>query len=659
MRRSLLASSSLTWTSFPTKATFASALPYQHSISSSSLFMSTSSSSSSSSSSQTFKNSSSRPLRQLRDMLTQKGIDAFIVPTDDPHMSEYTSPFFARREYISGFTGSAGTAVVMAQGKSMLFCDGRYHTQADLEVDAQDWTVMKLGIKGVPTLQEFLSNFLAKGSTVGVDPALHAADGLKNLMTSLQSKSIHVKLLTNNPIDTIWDKDQRPSAPQGLLRQHPLQFSGKSVAEKLLEIRELMNSNGVTALAVTALDEIAWLFNIRGCDVPCNPVAVAYALVTMNSAILFIDEPKAKPVASHLTESGVTIMPYEKVTDVISSLAKGPGNPKIWVDTKTSNYLIYTSIPETQRFEKNSPIVLMKAKKNDAELLGMRACHLRDGAAMAEFMSWLEDELNTRSVSEVEVDEKVTACRAAAGGFIEPSFPTIAGVNENGAIIHYRAVIDMCKQLTKNDMLLLDSGGQYEDGTTDVTRTIHTGTPSALQRELFTRVLKGNIAIDSRVFPAGTPGCLLDAYAREHLWAVGKDFIHGVGHGVGAALNVHEGPHRISRALDPQPLLPGMVVSNEPGFYDPSLGFGIRIENLLVVVPRNDLPEFAGRPFYGFDKLTHIPIQKKLIDHSLLTSKEVEWINNYHRQVWEKVGPLVKTDRARAWLKQACEPLSV
>jgi len=305
-----------------------------------------------------------------------------------------------------------------------------------------------------------------------------------------------------------------------------------------------------------------------------------------------------------------------------------------------------------------SPIVLMKSCKNEEELNGLRSCHIRDGAAVAEFMCWLENEVKKREVSEVEIDQVITAKRAefSPGLFIEPSFPTIAGVNSNGAIVHYSAVPETCKMLGANDMLLLDSGGQYLDGTTDVTRTIHTGTPSDYQKEMYTRVLKGNIGLDSRIFPEGTAGCVLDTYAREHLWSIGKDYLHGTGHGVGAALNVHEGPQRISRILDPHPLMPGMVVSNEPGYYE-SGNFGIRIENLLIVKEKNELDSFAGKSFLGFEKLTKIPIQKKCIDKNLLTPIETEWINNYHAEVKAQVMPLIKTNEARQWLEDATSAL--
>jgi Xaa-Pro aminopeptidase len=378
-------------------------------------------------------------------------------------------------------------------------------------------------------------------------------------------------------------------------------------------------------------------------------VAVAYAFVTQDGAQLFVDSEKLPELAlEHLRREGVRLLPYESALPELISMGAtfkalevsyGAAPAKIWMDGNTVNQAFFGAIDPSLRIEKRSPVVLMKALKNSKELDGLRACHLRDGAAVCEFMCWLEKEVTTRQVSEVEIDEKITSLRkefSAPGVFLEPSFDTIAGVNANGAIIHYKAQIESCKSLGANDMLLLDSGGQYLDGTTDVTRTIHTGTPSSDQIEMFTRVLKGNIGLDSRVFPVGTAGCVLDTYAREHLWAVGKDYLHGTGHGVGAALNVHEGPQRIARVLDPQPLMAGMVVSNEPGYYEPG-NYGIRIENLLIVAEKSELGEYGGKSFLGFEKLTHIPIQKRLIDPTLMTPTELAWLNAYHNEIREKV----------------------
>lgn len=482
--------------------------------------------------------SSDAKLARVRELMLSERIDAFIIPTDDPHMSEYTAPHFGRREFVSGFTGSAGTAVVL-RDSALLFTDGRYHNQAELELQGSSWTLMKQGLKDVPNFPEFLANSLTPGSVVGYDPLLHAAAPLKRMQDTLAKKNLQLKALASNLVDPVWGAS-RPPAPQGKLRIHGLQHAGKSVADKLADIRAALMAAGANALVLTTLDEIAWVFNIRGSDVPCNPVSVAYAMITTDgNATLFIDAGKVPQnvAAELLAGAGVTTQPYEEALPAVQALDRAAAEKGglIWVDGRTVNMGVYNAVNPARCIDRESPVTLMKACKNEAELAGMRACHIRDGAAMAEFFAWLEEELTQpgRTISEVEVDERVTASRASFGQWLEPSFPTIAGVNSNGAIVHYRAIQETCKQLTNNDMMLLDSGGQYLDGTTDVTRTFHTGAPSAHQREMFTRVLKGHIGLDSRVFPTGTAGCFLDSFAREHLWAIGKDYIHGTGHGVG------------------------------------------------------------------------------------------------------------------------------
>ena len=500
------------------------------------MLMSASVSTPSSSSSSSMLSSDAK-LARVRELMIAERIDAFIVPTDDPHMSEYTAPHFGRREFVSGFTGSAGTAVVL-RDSALLFTDGRYHNQAELELQGSSWTLMKHGLKDVPNFPEFLANSLPEGSVVGYDPLLHAALPLKRMQDTLAKKKLQLKALASNLVDPVWGAS-RPGAPQGQLRIHAPQHAGKSIADKMADIRAALKAAGANALILTTLDEIAWVFNIRGSDVPCNPVSVAYAIVTTEgNASLFIDPGKVpRDVAEILAGAGVMIQPYEEALPAVQALdsATAVKGGFIWLDGRTVNMGVYNAVHSSRCIDRESPVTLMKACKNEAELAGMRACHIRDGAAMAEFFAWLEEELTRpgRTISEVEVDERVTASRASFGQWLEPSFPTIAGVNSNGAIVHYRAVQETCKQLTNNDMMLLDSGGQYLDGTTDVTRTFHTGKPSAHQREMFTRVLKGHIGLDSRVFPTGTAGCFLDSFAREHLWAIGKDYIHGTGHGVG------------------------------------------------------------------------------------------------------------------------------
>jgi len=406
-------------------------------------------------------------LRLVRELMAKERIDAFIVPTDDPHMSEYTAMYFGRREFLTGFTGSAGTAIVL-RDKALLFTDGRYHNQAELELRGTQWTLMKQGLKDVPGVVEYLATTLPEGSVVGFDPLLHAAAPLKKMQDVLEGKKLGMKPLAYNIIDTVWG-EARPLAPQGKIRIHPQEYAGKTIQEKLEDIRKSLKAVRATGLVLTALDEIAWTFNIRGADVPCNPVSVAYAIVTTSGAELFIDASKVPDdVRKALQGAGITLRAYDEALSAVQLLDKNAAETKtfVWLDGRTANTAMCNAVNASRRVDKECPVTLMKACKNEAELAGMRACHIRDGAAMAEFFSWLEEELSIagRVVSEVELDEKVCSFRESFGKWLEPSFPTIAGVNSNGAIVHYRAVKETCKQLTSNDMCLLDSGGQYLDG---------------------------------------------------------------------------------------------------------------------------------------------------------------------------------------------------
>lgn len=512
----------------------------------------------------------SKVLAAVRKSMASHKVDAFIVPSDDPHMSEYTAEYFNRREFVTGFTGSAGTAVVTGD-RALLWTDARYFEQAAKELFGE-WELMRMRSKGVPTVTNFLIQELPTGSVVGVDPSVHAAAPLASMRDALRKHQLSVVSIPSgeNPVDHAWSASQVPRAgvPCEPLRVHPITFAGVSVIDKLAQVRASMRSENADALVLCALDEIAWLFNVRGADIPSNPVAISYAVVLPHAAFLCIDPKKVTAEAAlHLEESGVSLAAYD---DVVSIVRDANGVQKVWLDGQTTNEALFSCFPDESRISKQSPIVGMKSCKNRREIEGMRACHKRDGAACAEFLAWLEATLHTRSVGECEIDEELTRWRSKLGGnsFLGNSFPTIAGVAGNGAIVHYRADLNSSAHLSRADggeMCLIDSGGQYVDGTTDVTRTFHTGNPTEWQKEMFTRVLKGHIALDSCQFPRGTPGCLLDALARQYLWAIGKDFAHGTGHGVGAALNVHEGPQRISPLLDAHALKPGMVVSNEPG----------------------------------------------------------------------------------------------
>eukprot|EP00899_Mesostigma_viride_P025248 jgi/Mesvir1/5908/Mv00678-RA.2 len=567
-----------------------------------------------------------------------KGVHAYIIPSEDAHQSEYSPGCFARREFISRFTGSAGIAAVTAT-EACLWTDGRYFLQAAAELPA-GWTLMRSGQPGVPDLQDWLAKTLPPGSRVGVDPALHSAGALKEMREVLgRAGSEVVPIPGVNLVDRVWG-DARPAVPMTPVRIHPEKYAGRSVADKLADVRKDMREAEAGALIVALLDEVAWLFNLRGGDVPHVPVSLAYAIVELEAVTLFIDERKlGDPVKQHLQANGVTLQPYDGMLPAVYNL--GLAGTKLWMDPAKVNAAIFGAavagddmrIAQASVQKKKggapggkgkgkkggegatakgfgaakadgkeeeaassvnsakssaepmgvhaypSPVMIYKAMKNEAELEGMRACHIRDGAALAEFWCWLEEEIAAgKTPSEYLVGEKLKSFREAAGGFLDTSFDTIAGSGANGAVIHYRAQKDTCRNVNADDLFLLDSGGQYEDGTTDITRTVHFGTPTERQKECFTRVLQGHIALDQQVFPEGTPGFALDILARKELWKFGLDYRHGTGHGVGAALGVHEGPQSVSpRFGNMTGLKAGMIVSNEPGYYEDGQ-FGIRIE---------------------------------------------------------------------------------
>lgn len=482
--------------------------------------------------------------------------------------------------------------------------------------------------------------------------------------------------VSNNPVDVAWGSE-RPAPPKSDLRIHDLKWAGKSVPEKLTSLRNEMKDCGADALAVTMLDEVAWLFNLRGSDVPHNPVFLSYALITQTNATLFVDASKiTAAVKAHLDTGKVTVKPYDDAFKAVSELAS-KGN-KIWMDPNKVSYAIkmaaldgskkpngkkrpHPSDDDGPVILKESPVSQAKGLKNIAELEGHKEAHLRDGVALVKFFCWLEKEVASgKTLTEVEIDEHLTSYRAAQPGFIEPSFPTIAGAGPNGAIIHYRAQPESCKTVDSSTMLLLDSGGQYDCGTTDITRTMHFGTPTDHQKACYTAVLQGHIQLDQAVFPEGTPGCALDVLARSPLWRMGLNYRHGTGHGVGAALNVHEGPQSISpRFGNLQPLLPTMVCSNEPGYYEDG-AFGVRIENLFVIVEAPTPFRFGGQSYYGCSRLTMVPIQKKLMNKELMSAGEIDWVNTYHAQVREALLPRLEADGATeeiAWLEGATSPL--
>lgn len=610
-------------------------------------------------------------------------IDAYIIPSQDAHQSEFIAECYTRRAYISGFTGSAGTAVV-TKDKAALWTDGRYFLQAEKQLSSC-WNLMRAGNPGVPTPSEWLNDALAPGGRVGIDPFLFSSDAAEELKEAITTRNHELVYLHDlNLVDEIWG-ESRPKPPKKPIRIHDLKYAGLDVASKLSSLRSELVDAGSSAIVISMLDEVAWVLNLRGSDVPHSPVMYAYLIVELDGAKLFIDNSKVTPeVMDHLKNAGIELRPYDCILSEIESLAAQ--GTHLWLDTSSVNAAIantyksacekYTgSLGNKTKGENKiydnsnvqsgrptgvhrlSPISLAKAVKNHAELEGMQNSHLRDAAALAQFWVWLEDEIHKDvKLTEVEVADKLLEFRSKLAGFIDTSFDTISGSGANGAIIHYKPEKESCAVVDAKKLFLLDSGAQYVDGTTDITRTVHFGEPTARQKECFTRVLQGHIALDQAVFPESTPGFVLDAFARSSLWKIGLDYRHGTGHGVGAALNVHEGPQGISfRYGNMTPIMIGMIVSNEPGYYEDH-AFGIRIENLLYVKEVDTPNRFGGVGYLGFEKLTFVPIQSKLIDLSLLSVAEVDWLNDYHSQVWEKVSPLLDGS-ARQWLWNNTRPL--
>ncbi|XP_077213779.1 metallopeptidase M24 family protein [Tasmannia lanceolata] len=632
-------------------------------------------------------------LRALRDLFSRPGIgiDAYIIPSQDAHQSEFIAECFMRRAYITGFTGSAGTAVV-TKDKAALWTDGRYFLQAEKQLNS-NWVLMRAGNFGVPTTSEWLNDVLAPGCKIGIDPFLFSSDAAEELKEVISKKNHELVYLYDcNLVDEIW-KDSNPKPPMKPLRVHDIRYAGIDVLSKLSSLRSELVEAGSTAIVISMLDEVAWLLNVRGNDVPHSPVAYAYLIVEISGAKLFIENTKVtQEVMSHLKDSGVELRPYGAILSEIESLAAQGAN--VWLDTSSVNAAIVSAyksacyrylgrLGNTNKSKAGrdksvtiqtwggsnipiegpagvyrvSPVTQAKAVKNHAEIEGMQNSHLRDAAALAEFWAWLEQEiLSSVELTEVEVADKLHEFRAKQAGFLDTSFDTISGYGANGAIIHYKPDPKNCSVMGDKNLFLLDSGGQYVDGTTDITRTVHFGQPTLRQKECFTRVLQGHIALDQAVFPENTPGFVLDVLARSFLWKIGLDYRHGTGHGVGAALNVHEGPQSISfRYGNMTGLQKGMIISNEPGYYEDH-SFGIRIENLLCVKEVDTPNCFGGIGFLGFEKLTFVPIQSKMINLSLLSSDEINWLNDYHSQVWEKVSPLLDGS-ALQWLRENTQPL--
>ncbi|KZV62191.1 Creatinase/aminopeptidase [Peniophora sp. CONT] len=588
-------------------------------------------------------------LAALRKLMSEKRVDAFVVPSEDPHSSEYAAKCDERRAFISGFNGSAGTAIV-TKDKAYLFTDGRYFLQAEQQLD-QNWTLMKQGLPDVPTWQEFVTKKIPSETTVGMDAELLTATDAK---TFDQVKLSYV----TNLVDPVWGSS-RPPRPINPVVPLPTSYAGQSHTSKLSALREKLFKSDHGAFVVNMLDEVAWLFNLRGSDIDFNPVFLAYAVVTAEKAVLFLDPEQASDeVKAHLGGT-VQVHPYNGFYGYLVGLSKTI-EKKVLIGN-TASVAVFNALGGEERTVIGpSPVQELKAIKNETEIAGFRASHIRDGAALARYFAWLEERLAAEDeLSESQAADQLEKFRSELEHFKGLSFTTISSTGPNGAIIHYSPDPETCATIKREDIYLCDSGAQFLDGTTDVTRTFHFGTPSTEEKRNFTRVLQGHIAIDTAVFPNGTTGYIIDTWARRALWKDGLDYRHGTGHGVGHFLNVHEGPHGIGTriAYNSVPLKAGMTVSNEPGYYADGQ-YGIRIENVVVIREAKTANNFGNKGFLCMERLTMCPIGKNLIEPSLLAPDEREWLDAYHKEVYEKVSPLLSGDeRALAWLKRECAPL--
>jgi len=588
-------------------------------------------------------------LQFLRDQLTQSSYDGFLVPMADEFQSEYVPASAQRIQFLSGFTGSAGFIIVL-KDKAGFFTDGRYVLQAHQQVPTDLFQIYDSGVFS-PTA--WLIEHAPPYSKIAYDPWLHTAESITKLTKTMNEKNILLMAVTTNPIDAIW-KD-RPPAPTAPLVAYDIRFAGKSSSDKRAMIAEHLAKKNLSAAVLTDPTSVAWLLNIRGGDVANTPLPLSFAIVDAQGAVqLFVDPRKGAANLSHHLGCDVSILPIDQFSSALEHC--GSYQLPIRIDPTEAASAIVDKLKSAHiKLDLgDDPCLLPKACKNDIEIEGMRAAHRRDGAALVTFLSWLEKAQIAGDVSEISADEKLASFRAQTPLYQGPSFDTISGVGAHGAIIHYRATPTTNRLLETGQLYLLDSGGQYLDGTTDVTRTIALGLPTQEMRDRYTRVLKGHIALAAIRFPEGTAGSDLDVLARQYLWAVGLDYNHGTGHGVGSYLGVHEGPQGISKR-NHIALVPGMVVSNEPGYYKTG-HYGIRLENLQLVTSSLDLPP-AEKKMLGFESLTLVPFDRHLVDRSLLTEEERLWINTYHTKVRDQLNPLLDNN-TRQWLDAATQPLA-
>ncbi|KAI8043290.1 xaa-Pro aminopeptidase ApepP [Drosophila gunungcola] len=613
------------------------------------------------------KRSTTQILARLRELMlrAQPGdsgcIAAYIVPSDDAHQSEYQCQHDERRSFVSGFDGSAGTAVVTTDS-ALLWTDGRYYQQAEKQLDS-NWVLMKDGLTTTPSIGAWLAKNLPRGSAVGVDPRLLSFRVWKPIETELNAAECQLVPIEKNLIDEVWGADQ-PAQTSNPIITLKLEHSGVTIAKKWEVVRKQLKDKNVDALVVSALDEIAWFLNLRGSDIDFNPVFFAYLIVTSDELLLCVDSSKLPTdFAQHQTENNVkiTILPYASIGLEISKIVSTKES-KIWI-APTSSYYLTALIPKSRRFQEVTPVCVLKAIKNDVEIEGFVNSHIRDGVALCQYFAWLEDQVKRGvQVDEMSGSDKLESFRASKDKYMGLSFTTISASGPNGSVIHYHPKEETNRKINDTEIYLCDSGAQYLDGTTDVTRTLHFGEPTDFQREAYTRVLKGQLSFGSTVFPAKVKGQVLDTLARKALWDVGLDYGHGTGHGVGHFLNVHEGPMGVGIRLMPDDpgLQANMFISNEPGFYQDG-EFGIRVEDIVQIVPAVQVAHnFANRGALTFKTITMCPKQTKMIKKELLSEVEVKLLNSYHQQVWETLSPILSREGDEftlAWLKKEVLPI--
>jgi Xaa-Pro aminopeptidase len=588
-------------------------------------------------------------LSALREELVRRKLTGFVVPRADQQQNEYVAPSEERLAWLTGFTGSAGLAIVLSQ-QAALFVDGRYTLQAAKQVDGKAWSIESLID---PPPENWLVKHLVAGDRLGFDPWLHTSAAAERLTAACAKAGAELVAVDSNPLDSVWT--ERPPPPLGPVAIHGPQFSGEAETDKLRRIHQEIAKLGADALVLSDSHAVAWAFNIRGADVSHTPLPLSYALVPKDGRpTVFIDHRKLSNSARDHLEATADVEEPDALTAKLSELAQRGAS--VALDSATAADALSRLIASSggKVVKGNDPVSLLKAVKNATEIEGTRTAHRRDAVALARFLAWIDREAPSGALTEIDTVEALETFRRDTGALKDVSFPTIAGTGPNGAIVHYRVTRKTNRRIAQGDLLLIDSGAQYEDGTTDVTRTIAIGTPTPEMCDRFTRVLRGHIAIARAVFPDGTTGAQIDTLARQYLWLAGVDFEHGTGHGVGSYLSVHEGPARISK-LGTTPLRRGMILSNEPGYYKTD-GFGIRIENLELVVGIDVAG--AEKPVNGFETLTLAPIDRRLIDLNMLSADELSWLNDYHDRVRHAVRPHVD-EATKAWLDDATASLSL